>query len=702
MDGYESQRSIMVKVGIFTVTMLLVAFGLVVTFGEFRFGPSNTYHANFIDATRLKGNQKVRIAGVPVGAVKEVKLNPDNTVDVAFSVDKRYTLYSSTRALIRYDNLVGDRFLEITSGPGELRKLPPGGTIDQRHTQPALDLDALLGGLRPVLKGLDADKVNTVSSYVIDLLQGQGGALSNLLANTNSFGSTLGAHDRAIGDVITNLNAVLATVDAKGAQFSDTVDQLQKLITGLAEGRDAIAGAIPPLATTTSDLTDLLKHSRRPLQGTLENLRPLAGELERSTARGEQRHRATRRGLPPAVGARRLRCVLQHLLLHGVAEDQRPGRKRHHSSRWVARWIRAKAGALLSTSSTHRRDRDPLRTGIFGVVLVVCVILVAFGYTTLPFYPQGRPYTAYFADAGGINPGNDVYVSGIKVGRVQAVTLAGDTAKVAFTVDRHVNVGNQSLAAIRTETILGQRAVAVTPAGSGIATTIPLSRTTTPYALGSALEDLGHNAGDLDKAQFEKSLKVLTDALHDATPQLRGALDGITSLSRTLNTRDEALEKLLAHAKSVTGVLAERAGQVNKLIVDGNQLFAALDARRAALAELISGIDDVSAQLSGFVADNRKEFGPALSKLNTVLDDLNERRDYISEALKRLPPYATTLGEVVGSGPGFNVNVYGVIPAPIVGIMFDAVFQPGKLPNSFADYLRGLVQERWKLRPQSP
>jgi phospholipid/cholesterol/gamma-HCH transport system substrate-binding protein len=279
MDGFESQRSMMIKVGIFTVTMLLVAVGLVVTFGEFRFGPSITYHANFIDATRLKGNQKVRIAGVPVGSVKEVKLNPNNTVDVAFTVDKRYTLYSSTRALIRYDNLVGDRFLEIISGPGELRKLPPGGTIDQRHTQPALDLDALLGGLRPVLKGLDADKINTISGYVIDLLQGQGGALSNLLANTNAFGSTLGSRDRAIGDVITNLNAVLSTVDAKKAQFSDAVDQLQKLITGLAEGRDAIAGAIQPLATTTSDLTDLLKNSRRPLQGILENTRPLATEI---------------------------------------------------------------------------------------------------------------------------------------------------------------------------------------------------------------------------------------------------------------------------------------------------------------------------------------------------------------------------------------------------------------------------------------
>jgi phospholipid/cholesterol/gamma-HCH transport system substrate-binding protein len=279
MDEYQSHRSMMLKVGIFTATMLLVAAGLVVVFGEFRFGPSNTYHANFSDATRLKGGQKVRIAGVPVGSVKSVSLNPNNSVDVAFSVDKRYTLYSSTRAVIRYDNLVGDRFLEITAGPGELRKLRPGGTIDREHTQPALDLDALLGGLRPVLKGLDANKINTVSSYVIELLQGQGGALSNLLANTSSFGSALGARDQVIGDVINNLNTVLGTVDAKGAQFSASVDELQKLISGLSQGRDAIAGAIPPLATTTSDLTQFLKSARRPLQGNIENVRPIATEI---------------------------------------------------------------------------------------------------------------------------------------------------------------------------------------------------------------------------------------------------------------------------------------------------------------------------------------------------------------------------------------------------------------------------------------
>jgi len=256
----------LVKVSIFTVVMLLVAAILVVVFGEFRFAADNSYHATFTDASRLKAGQDVRISGVPVGSVKNVRLNPDNTVDVAFNINKRYQLYTSTRAVVRYENLVGDRYLEITSGPGELRKLPAGSTIPKQNTQPALDLDALLGGLRPVLKGLDGAKVNEVSSAVIELLQGQGGAVSDLLSTTSAFTQNLAARDQLIGDVINNLNTVLGTVDEKGAQFNASVDQLQKLVTGLAEGRDPIAGAIPPLASAENDLTDMLQKSRRPNQ----------------------------------------------------------------------------------------------------------------------------------------------------------------------------------------------------------------------------------------------------------------------------------------------------------------------------------------------------------------------------------------------------------------------------------------------------
>lgn len=270
----------LLNVGIFTVAMLLVAAMLVVVFGEFRFASESKYHATFLDASRLKAGQDVRISGVPVGSVGAVTLNPDNTVDVSFDVDKRYQLYTSTRAAVRYENLVGDRYLEITAGPGELRKIPPGSTIPRENTQLALDLDALLGGLRPVLKGLDGAKINEVSSAVMELLQGQGGALSNLLSTTSAFTQNLAARDQLIGDVINNLNTVLGTVDDKGAQFNASVDQLQKLLTGLAAGRDPIAGAIPPLASASSDLTDMLQLSRRPVQGVIENIRPMAQRMD--------------------------------------------------------------------------------------------------------------------------------------------------------------------------------------------------------------------------------------------------------------------------------------------------------------------------------------------------------------------------------------------------------------------------------------
>ncbi|MCV7423783.1 MCE family protein [Mycobacterium yunnanensis] len=350
----------------------------------------------------------------------------------------------------------------------------------------------------------------------------------------------------------------------------------------------------------------------------------------------------------------------------------------------------------------HTRERDPLRTGFFGITIITCLVLTSFGYTTVPFWPRGKNYSAYFTNAAGVVAGSDVQVYGYPVGKVTKVDLVDRSAKIDFTVDRKLRIGDQSLVAIKTDTVLGQRALVITPKGSGTTTSIPLGRTTTPYSLNNALQDLGQNVGDLDKPRFVEALQTLTDALHDATPQLRGALDGITALSRSVNARDEQVETLLSHANSVSEVLARRAEQINLLISDGNSLFTELDSRRQAINQLITGITDISRQISGFVADNRTEFGPALQKLNLVLDNLNAHREHIGEALKRLPGYSTALGEVVASAPGFEANIGGVPPPSAAALLFDTYFQPGKLPDSLADLLRGFLVERATIRPKSP
>ncbi|MFV9633791.1 MCE family protein [Mycobacterium neumannii] len=352
----------------------------------------------------------------------------------------------------------------------------------------------------------------------------------------------------------------------------------------------------------------------------------------------------------------------------------------------------------------ERGRRNPLRTGIFGITLVVLLVLVSFGYSTLPFMPQGTVYTAYFANAAGVTSGSDVQIYGYNVGKVTSVDLdlSARAAKVLFTVDRDLRLGDQTLVAIKTDTILGQRILAVTPGGAGSVDTVPLGRTTTPYTLPDALQDLGNSAAELDTDAFESALETLTATMRDATPQLRSALDGVAALSRSINARDEDLAKLLTHAKSLSTILATRSRQLNQLITDGNELFGELSEQRTALASLVAGIGDVSRQISGFVADNRREFGPALVKLNLVLENLNARRAHLDEALKRLPAFSTTLGEVVGSGPGFSVNIWGVPTPAVAGVLLDTYFQPGKLPDSLADMLRGFIRERLVIRPRTP
>ena len=80
----------------------------------------------FTNVSGLKGGNFVRIAGVEVGKVNDLTLHKDGTVTVDFAIDKGLTLTEGTKAAVRYENLIGDRYLSLEDGPGSMRKLQPG------------------------------------------------------------------------------------------------------------------------------------------------------------------------------------------------------------------------------------------------------------------------------------------------------------------------------------------------------------------------------------------------------------------------------------------------------------------------------------------------------------------------------------------------------------------------------------------------
>ncbi len=269
-----------VKVGIFVAVMLTVTALLFAIFGQYRGGPENTYTALFDDVSSLKSGDSVRVAGVRVGSVKSVTLQPDNSVTVDFGAQRDLVLTSGTKAAVRYLNLVGDRYLELMDSPGSSRIQPPGSVIPAERTEAALDLDLLLGGLKPVVQGLNPQAVNALTASLIQILQGQDGNVESLFAKSSAFSNALADNSQTVQQLIDNLNDVLATIDASGGEFSGAVDKLEQLVSGLAADRDPIGNAITALESGSASLTDLLTGARPPLAGTVDQLARLAPLLD--------------------------------------------------------------------------------------------------------------------------------------------------------------------------------------------------------------------------------------------------------------------------------------------------------------------------------------------------------------------------------------------------------------------------------------
>ncbi|UNB54738.1 MCE family protein [Mycolicibacterium sp. YH-1] len=319
-----------------------------------------------------------------------------------------------------------------------------------------------------------------------------------------------------------------------------------------------------------------------------------------------------------------------------------------------------------------------VRAGFMGVVLAILIIAVGLQPERLLAYATSLQYKALFSEAGGIIVGNDVTLSGIKVGAVTDVSLDNGDALVAFTINGKYPLGSETTAHIKTGTLLGERVLSLESSGSGKldrTEAIPVSRTSSPYSLSDAVGELTENTAGTDTGQLNQSLDTLSTTLDQIAPRLGPTFDGLSRVSRSLNSRNETLADLLKAASDVTGILSERSQQVNSLILNANDLLAVLVERRQAVVDLLANTSAVSKQLVGLVADNEAELAPTLERLNKVNEVLVRNRDNLAKAIPGAAKYQTTLSEAVSSGAYYTAYVPN--------------FQPMQLLQPFMDYAFG-------------
>ncbi len=315
------------------------------------------------------------------------------------------------------------------------------------------------------------------------------------------------------------------------------------------------------------------------------------------------------------------------------------------------------------------RDRNPVVIGAIGLTVLALLTVAAFNADSLPVIGDGDTYSAAFSEAGGLKPGDEVRIAGVKVGKVEDVDLDGDHVKVTFKVKGEPRFGTETGASIRVKTILGAKYLALHPKGPGqlkAGSEIPLKRTVPAYDVVQAFSDLTTTTEEVDTDRLAKALDTISTTFEDSPAEVQASIKGLSRISRTVASRDKALKELLDHANGVSGVLAERSDDFTALVKDGDKLFKEISKRRTAIHNLLKSSAALGIELSGLVEDNDKEIGPALKGLNRVVEMLERNQSSLDRSVRLLAPYVRLFTNTLGNGRWFDSYVQNLVAAPVV------------------------------------
>jgi phospholipid/cholesterol/gamma-HCH transport system substrate-binding protein len=311
-----------------------------------------------------------------------------------------------------------------------------------------------------------------------------------------------------------------------------------------------------------------------------------------------------------------------------------------------------------------KEPRRPVLTAVIGLLVIAVISWIGFNAGDLPFASHGTGYTAYFTEAAGLQPGNTVRIAGVTVGTVTGVSLDGARVRVSFDV-KGAWVGDDSTVAIDIVTILGEKCLAVDPLGPAPqdpSQAIPASRTTSPYDVTQALQEVGTVFQQVDTASVAKALEDISATFANTPPAVHQALTGLATLSQTIASQDSQIATLVAGTSQLSGTVASQDSEFQALINDGNLLLAELEQQQQAIGSLLTGTEALSTQLEALVKNDDSTLGPMLAKLDKVTTVLEQNQANLQRALQLAGPYTRLTGNLLGSGPWFDTYLCGLIP----------------------------------------
>jgi phospholipid/cholesterol/gamma-HCH transport system substrate-binding protein len=267
------------KFALFALVCLVLLAGLAVKIGNISlFSSRHAVDAQLTDVTGLATGDEVNIAGVPVGQVSSIGVQHGYAV-ITMSVNNTVTLHQSTDVGMRWQNVIGQKEIELFPGKsGPI--LPPGSTIPLTHDVTDASIDTFLNSLGPLLASINTKQANEFVENVSGALEGDTAQINQLINSGATVSSTVEALDGQVGQIIGNLNQVLTALASRSGDIDSLVTNLQTVSSALASKNALLDDVVGNLSQVATDLASLIGNNHNTITSTIDNLQAVAADVQ--------------------------------------------------------------------------------------------------------------------------------------------------------------------------------------------------------------------------------------------------------------------------------------------------------------------------------------------------------------------------------------------------------------------------------------
>jgi phospholipid/cholesterol/gamma-HCH transport system substrate-binding protein len=269
-------------VGLVSVLLVGALTGAAFAVGLTRFFERTyTLKAEFNDAAGLRGGDQVRVAGVKVGRVTDVKANRQRgLIEVTFDVKQGVEVREGVHAEVALETLLGAKYIRLTSvmqGNDVLEKLKsndPKRTIQVGNTKTPYDIFELTRNATDNITTLHTDQLNALINQLADVTQNKKQSITDLVDGLDKVSTAISSRDAELRQLLDRADTLSATLASKDQTLVSLIDQSKKILDLLATRRNELAQALGSGADAVSQLSRLIGDHKQQLDSILTTLHP--------------------------------------------------------------------------------------------------------------------------------------------------------------------------------------------------------------------------------------------------------------------------------------------------------------------------------------------------------------------------------------------------------------------------------------------